>query len=119
MEGSLETLHKFLKLVGTGAVLYPTETSASSRYVFDGSYLRVKTVTLGYNFPASILSRLKMSQLRVYATGQNLFTFTKYPGWDPEVNADYRANGSNLNQGNDFYSAPQIKSIMFGINVGL
>jgi TonB-linked SusC/RagA family outer membrane protein len=99
--------------------LIPNGTSASSRYVYDGSYLRVKTVTLGYNFPAAVLSRLKLSQLRIYATGQNLFTFTKYPGWDPEVNADYRANGSNLNQGNDFYSAPQIKSLIFGLNVGL
>jgi TonB-linked SusC/RagA family outer membrane protein len=102
--------------------LIPNGTSASSRYVYDGSYLRVKTVTLGYNFPTSILNRLKLSQLRVYVTGQNLHTFTKYPGWDPEVNADYRANSStsgNLNQGNDFYSAPQIKSVIFGLNVGL
>jgi TonB-linked SusC/RagA family outer membrane protein len=99
--------------------LIPNGTSASSRYVYDGSYLRVKTVTLGYTFPQAVLSRLKLSQLRLYVTGQNLFTFTNYPGWDPEVNADYRANGSNLNQGNDFYSAPQIKSLIFGLNVGL
>ncbi len=99
--------------------LIPNGTSASSRYVYDGSYLRVKTVTLGYTFPQAVLSRLKLSQLRLYVTGQNLFTFTDYPGWDPEVNADYRANGSNLNQGNDFYSAPQIKSLIFGLNVGL
>lgn len=91
--------------------------SASSRYIYDGSYVRVKTVSLGYNFPASITSRFKLSSLRAYVSGQNLFTFTKYPGWDPEVNADYRTT-QNLNQGADFYSAPQIKSVIFGLNVG-
>lgn len=92
--------------------------SASSRYVYDGSYLRVKTVSLGYNLPAPLISRLKLSTVRLYVTGQNVFTFTDYPGWDPEVNSDYRAQASNVNQGNDFYSAPQIKSVIFGINVG-
>ena len=96
----------------------PNGVSASSRYIYDGSYLRVKTVTLGYNFPAAVLSRMKLTQLRLYVTGQNLFTFTNYPGWDPEVNADYRT-GNNQNQGSDFYSAPQIKSLIFGLNVGL
>jgi TonB-linked SusC/RagA family outer membrane protein len=93
-------------------------TSASSRYVYDGSYLRVKTVSLGYNFPSAITTRLKLSSLRLYVSGQNLFTFTDYPGWDPEVNADYRT-GTNSSQGSDFYSAPQIKSVIFGLNVGL
>jgi hypothetical protein len=46
----------------------------------------------------------------------NLATFTKYTGWDPEVNTDYRAG--NVNQGSDFYAAPQIKSWVFGITIG-
>ncbi len=96
----------------------PNGVAASSRYIYDGSYLRVKTMSLGYNFPTAMLSRLKMTSARLYVTGQNLFTFTDYPGWDPEVNADYRSQTSNTNQGNDFYSAPQIKSLIFGINVG-
>lgn len=96
---------------------YQNGTSASSRYIYDGAYLRVKTVSLGYNFPVSMISRFKLSSLRIYATGQNLFTFTKYPGWDPEVNSDYRT-GTNTNQGGDFYTAPQIKSVIFGLNVG-
>ena len=50
-------------------------------------------------------------------TGVNLATFTDYTGWDPEVNTDYRAG--NRNQGSDFYAAPQIKSLVFGINLGL
>lgn len=92
--------------------------SASSRYVSDGSYLRLKTVAVGYNLPTPLVNRMKLNSLRVYVTGQNLATFTGYKGWDPEVNTDYRAQGANTAQGNDFYSAPQIKSVIFGINVG-
>jgi TonB-linked SusC/RagA family outer membrane protein len=92
-------------------------TDPSSRYIADGSFLRVKAVTLGYNLPASITRKLRIERLRIYARGQNLFTFTKYKGWDPEVNADFQA--SNINQGVDFYSAPQIRAIVFGINIGL
>ena len=89
----------------------------SSRYLSDGSYIRLKTMTLGYTLPDNVISRFKLSKVRLYATAQNLATFTKYKGWDPEVNADYQS--SNINQGVDFYSAPQAKVISFGINIGL
>src|SRR5262249_20811577 len=103
-----------LNLSGT----IPNGTSASSRYIYDGSYTRLKTLTLGYSFPAALVSRWKLTQLRLNVTGQNLLTFTKYPGWDPEVNTDYRTTTSpNTSQGADFYSAPQIKSVIFGLNV--
>jgi TonB-linked SusC/RagA family outer membrane protein len=90
--------------------------NASSRYISDGSYLRLRTLTLGYSIPKVTLERFKISSMRVFFTGQNLLTFTKYKGWDPEVNADYLA--SNVFQGNDFYSAPQAKTFSLGINVG-
>jgi TonB-dependent starch-binding outer membrane protein SusC len=89
---------------------------SSSRFLYDGSYLRLKTITLGYNFPAALISKAKLSSLRIYATGQNLLTVTDYKGWDPEVNTDYLA--SNVNLGNDFYGAPQPKNLIFGIKVG-
>jgi TonB-dependent starch-binding outer membrane protein SusC len=92
-------------------------TDNSSRYISEGSYLRVKAVTLGYNLPKSLLTKLHLDKARFYVRGQNLFTITKYKGWDPEVNADYQA--SNINQGVDFYSAPQLKTIVFGLNIGL
>ncbi len=92
-------------------------TDNSSRYISDGSYLRVKAVTLGYNLPKSLLTRLHIDKARIYVRGQNLFTITHYQGWDPEVNADFQA--SEINQGQDFYSAPQLKTIVFGINIGL
>lgn len=90
--------------------------AASSRYVYDADYIRLKNVTLAYNIPASVLKRFKINTLKVYVTGVNLATFTDYPGWDPEVNTDYRAG--NRNQGSDFYAAPQIKNISFGLNIG-
>ncbi|RYY11985.1 MAG: TonB-dependent receptor [Chitinophagaceae bacterium] len=91
-------------------------TSASSRYVDDGDYLRVKNVTIGYNLPKSLLQRLKLNSVKIYATAVNLFTITNYSGWDPETNTDYRAG--NRNQGGDFYAAPQIKNISVGLNLG-
>jgi len=98
-------------------LFYANGINASSRYISNGSYMRVKAVTLGYNLPAALLKKIKVERLRIYARAQNLFTVTKYKGWDPEVNADYQS--SNINQGVDFYSAPQIKAIVFGVNVSL
>ncbi|WP_158856842.1 SusC/RagA family TonB-linked outer membrane protein [Lunatibacter salilacus] len=90
--------------------------NASSRYISDGSYVRLKTLSIGYNLPNSWLEKMKLSSARIYFMGQNLLTFTNYTGWDPEVNADYLAD--NVFQGNDFYSAPQAKTFSLGINAG-
>ena len=89
--------------------------SNSSRFIYDGSYLRFKNVILGYTLPTSLTERLKMRSLRVYAQAQNLFTFTDYPGFDPEVNF---AGTSNTTLGVDFYTFPQTRTITFGVNVG-
>lgn len=59
----------------------------SDRYIEDGSYLRIKNITLGYTFKKSLLKRLHLENLRVYCNIQNLHTFTKYKGYDPEVGA--------------------------------
>ena len=88
----------------------------SSRYIEDGSYLRLKTVTLGYNLPATALETINLRSLRLYVTGQNLLTFTDYSGWDPEVNTDFI--DGNIALGTDFYAAPQPRSITFGVNIG-
>jgi len=89
----------------------------STRYVYDASYVRLKNLTLAYNLPTSVANKLKITNARFYVSGVNLYTFTKYPGWDPEVNTDYRSG--NVNQGSDFYAAPQIKSIVVGLTIGL
>ena len=89
--------------------------SNSSRFIYDGSYLRFKNVVLGYSLPSSVTERLKMRNLRVYLQAQNLITFTDYPGFDPEVNF---AGTSNTTLGVDFYTFPQARTITFGVNVG-
>ncbi|MDN5284756.1 MAG: SusC/RagA family TonB-linked outer membrane protein [Mucilaginibacter sp.] len=88
----------------------------SSRYIDDGSYVRLKNVVIGYNFPKTVLAKVKLQSLRIYAQATNLATWTKYKGWDPELNSD--AFSGNITQGYDFYAAPQAKTITFGINVG-
>ena len=92
------------------------EQVRSSRYLSDGSYLRLKNVTLAYDFPARIFGKSGIRDLRLYVTGTNLLTFTKYEGWDPEVTADYLA--SNTIYGVDFYAAPQPKTIVAGLRIG-
>ncbi len=87
---------------------------ASTRFVEDGSYLRVKAATLSYDLPTSMISRVKLAGVRVYATGENLLTFTRYSGFDPEVNA---FGGSNTALGVDFGTYPQTRNIIFGLNV--
>ncbi len=88
----------------------------SSRFILDGSYVRLRNATLAYNLPKTLVSRAKLSNVRVFVTGLNLLTFTNYAGWDPEVNADDVV--SNIAQGYDFYTAPQARTITGGINIG-
>jgi hypothetical protein len=106
-----------ITMVPEARLFYSNGTNPSSRFISKGSYLRVRAVTLGYNLPAAILKKLKIDRFRLYVRAQNLFTITKYKGWDPEVNSDYQA--SNINQGVDFYSTPQLRTIVFGFNIGL
>ncbi|MBN8679692.1 MAG: TonB-dependent receptor [Chitinophagales bacterium] len=86
----------------------------SSRYISDGSYLRLKNITLAYDVPTKWMRGVR--SLRVYATATNLLTFTNYEGWDPEVTTDFLAG--NTVYGIDFYSAPQPKTIIGGIRIG-
>jgi hypothetical protein len=93
-------------------------TATSSRFLQDGSYVRLKNVTLGYSLGSKLLEKMHLTKFRLYVTGQNLLTFTDYDGWDPEVSTDFLANGSNVFQGVEFYSAPQAKTLTFGVNIG-
>lgn len=93
----------------------------SSRWMQDGSYLRIKTVSLGYNIPKNLLRKAFMQSARIYVSGFNLLTLTKYTGYDPEVNTTYN-NGSNqsanITLGHDFYTPPQARTIQVGVNLG-
>jgi len=85
----------------------------SSRYLYDGSYIRLKNVNLTYNLPQRLLQDLSISRGSIYVTGQNLLTFTDYRWWDPEANAD--AFSGNIGFGNEFYTAPQTRSVTGGV----
>ena len=99
-------------------LLFANGTEArSSRYLSDASYLRVKTVTLSFTFPKRLTEKMNMSSLRLYTSAYNLFTFTNYTGWDPEVSTDSFTD--NVYYGIDFYSAPQPKTVVFGVSIAL
>ena len=88
----------------------------SDRYVEDGSYLRVKNITLGYTFPKAMLERCKIENVRMYVNIQNLYTFTKYTGYDPEVGASTQdATGMTFGVDNGRYPSPTTYS--FGMNI--
>lgn len=85
----------------------------SSRFIEDGSFLRLDNLTLGYNFNTK---NIFLSNARVYVTGQNLFCLTHYTGLDPEVNSEISSTGT-APLGVDYLSYPKVRSISFGINV--
>jgi TonB-linked SusC/RagA family outer membrane protein len=90
-------------------------TRVSDRWVHNGSYLRLKTLSLGYTVPVNMLRKISfntVSNFRFYLTAQNLFTITKYPGFDPEINT-----GSNLAQGIDTGQYPQSRLYMLGLQI--
>ena len=88
----------------------------STRYIEDGSYLRVKNISLGYTFPVSVARKMSLESLRVYTNIQNLLTFTKYTGYDPEVGINPQdASGYTFGFDQGRYPSPRIVS--FGLNV--
>ena len=92
----------------------------SSRYIEDGSYVRLKSVTLGYSFPIDLITRLKLSAVRIYVTADNLYTWTKYSGLDPEVSIYGQSGDSaakNIATGVDYGSYPQTRQVIFGLNL--
>ena len=82
--------------------------------VEDGSFLRVNNLTVGYSLPNEWLKKIKISRFRAYATVNNLATFTKYTGYDPEVNT---RRADPLTQGVDFAGYPRAKTWVIGVNV--
>jgi TonB-linked SusC/RagA family outer membrane protein len=81
----------------------------SDFYLEDGDYFRIKTIQLGYTLPNNWIEKVKMAKARVYLTGENLFTFTKYSGFDPEI------GGGVMGIDRGFY--PQAKTFMMGVNL--
>lgn len=104
----------------TTPLSYESEISGinTTRFLRDASFIRLRNIRLGYDIPTSLISRLGVSSLQVYVSGQNLLTFTKFPGWDPEVfdggGDQQRANAS---PGSIGYALPQVKTFLMGLNI--
>lgn len=89
----------------------------STYYLEDGSYFRMKNIQLGYSFPASMVSRIGFTNVRLYVQGQNLFTITKYSGMDPEINLRTYTAGNDRQIGVDGGAYPTAKQYLVGLNL--
>ena len=105
---SLNKGHDYASVEGSSNLFF------HSGYVEDGSFLKINNISLGYTLPKSLTSKIKLSNVRFYATGYNLYTWTKYSGYDPEVNT-YPNNG--LTPGIDWGAYPSAISLVFGANI--
>jgi TonB-linked SusC/RagA family outer membrane protein len=113
----ITTLDGFRQANPDAKIWQPTrQLFTHSWAIEDGSFLRVNNVTLGYSLPKELISRAKLTQVRFYVTGNNLYTFTSYTGYDPEANTR-RATG--LTPGVDYAAYPRSRALLFGINLGL
>lgn len=93
----------------------------SDRWIEDGSFLRLKNLMVGYNVPVARLNSLTrgtVSRFRIYVSSQNLLTFTKYKGWDPEIGSKPGTTNSTLTNGIDYGQYPAARSFMVGLQVG-
>jgi hypothetical protein len=86
-----------------------------SDIIEDGSFLRINNVSLGYTIPKKWINATKISNIRIYFTAYNLYVFTKYSGYDPEVSV---INGA-ITRGVDFSAYPRSKSFVTGLNISL
>jgi TonB-linked SusC/RagA family outer membrane protein len=93
-----------------------TNALHSNRFLEDGSYARLKNVSFGYYLPSKITSRFHVQRIKVYVSGTNLWTYTKYSGTDPEVST---LDGSVSAQGIDFNTLPQVRTIAGGLTISL
>ncbi|WP_461055111.1 SusC/RagA family TonB-linked outer membrane protein [Spirosoma arcticum] len=92
-------------------------TQLNSTWVYDASYMRLRNLTLGYNVPASLLSKARMSSCRIYLSGQNLFTLTSYINYNPEVSNLENGESPSV-AGIDYGTYPLARTYTFGINIG-
>ena len=94
---------------------YSFVSALTSLDVEDGSYLRMRNITAGYTFPPGVLSKIKIQSMRIYVAGQNVFTWTKYSGYNPEVSV----NGNSVGQpGVDQGVYPATRNFIAGISIG-
>ena len=118
-QGQVVTDPAELAALNQNATIWEPLRSASSFWlhswaVEDGSFLRINNVTVGYTLPQHILSKYKIQRFRIYATGNNLGIFTRYTGYDPEVNTRRR---TPMTPGVDYSAYPRSRLFLGGINI--
>ncbi len=91
-----------------------TNIQASTRYLYSSSFLRIRNITFGYNVPKHVVDKFGIHNLRVFFVGQNLYTFSKYPGYNPEAN-DHADNA--IRNGIDEGTYPLARNLSIGLNV--
>lgn len=93
----------------------------SDRFLYDGSFIRLRSVTLSYSLPKKLCDKINFSSLKIYATGFNLLTWTPYAGWDPEVlrHVPQNSQQENISFSGPSWQTPQARIIMFGIKAGI
>ena len=100
--------------------LNEVQGGTSTRYIEDGSYIRLQNISLGYNLPQKLAKSLSVNSCNVYISAQNLFTITNYSGYDPEVNS--RGGNDDLSNQNTLFgydhgSYPGTRTVTVGFNV--
>lgn len=117
LNASATLLNRYSAANPNGTIAKATNSpvpQVTDRYIEDGSYAKLKNISLGYNFPATISSKLRAKQLRVYVSAQNLLTITNYTGYNPEVNF---YDNDNTKQGIDYGIYPSTRTFLAGINI--
>jgi len=117
--GNVVTDPEALETLNANATIWSPMTTNSSFFVHswaveDASFIRINNVTLGYTVPAALLSKIRISKLRFYATANNLAVFTNYSGYDPDVNV---RRSTPLTPGVDYSAYPRSRAYIFGLNL--
>jgi len=120
-QGNVVTDPTELTKLNANATIWRPITSAGSFYthswaIEDGGFVRLNNVTIGYTLPKSLMAKAKIQNLRVYVTGNNLYVFTNYSGYDPEVNT---RRSTQVTPGVDYSAYPRSMSFIFGVNLTL
>ena len=114
-EGTSNTIPRPVRIGVHTGYDYDYNVQTSTRYLEDASYFKLKTVTLGYTLPESVVKKLRVNSLRVYISADNLLTLTKYSGYDPETS--FSGSPGDSNYGVDFGLQPVLRTFIFGLNL--
>ena len=122
-QGALVTDLEQLRALNANATMWTPFSMGNASPVFhsdaveDGSFLRLNNVTLGYSLPRLLISKVKMTRFRIYATVYNAFLWTKYSGYDPEVSATRSGGYAALTPGVDYSAYPKSRTYTAGVNI--